>query len=157
MKIIIANGKQVFVDDEDYEYLSEMNWTTTKGGYASMTLQNNYVRTSFLMHRLIMKQPTNKQIDHIDGNRLNNQKSNLRLATNAQNQMNRKKGSGCYSIYKGVCFMKHWKLKKPWCAYIKFNGKRKHLGCFKTQKEAALAYNQAASSLFKEYAKLNPI
>ena len=93
------------------------------------------------------------QVDHIDGNGLNNQRNNLRIVTNQQNGMNQKKQRrSTTSRYKGVC----WHNKnKGWMAGIKHNRKTIYLGCYETEEEAALAYNTEATRIFGEYAKLN--
>jgi len=106
------------------------------------------------MHRLIMKNPDNLDVDHIDGDRLDNQKSNLRKATQSQNSMNQKNQSGRSSNFKGVCW--HTRDHKHQ-AYIKINQKRKHIGYFDSEIEAAKAYNAAAIKYFGEFARLNDV
>jgi len=92
-------------------------------------------------------------IDHIDGQRGNNSINNLRLATNRQNQANRKAAFG-KSIYKGVCFHK---AHKKWMAQLKNNGETEFIGYFSSQEEAALAYNKRAISIHGNFASLNVI
>ena len=93
-------------------------------------------------------------VDHIDGNGLNNQHSNLRIATRSQNLANRGSQENNTSGYKGVCWNK--KLQK-WIAKICIKGETIHIGCFIDKFEAARAYNIAAGRLFGEYAKLNEL
>jgi hypothetical protein len=93
-----------------------------------------------------------KYIDHLDGNGLNNQRSNLRFATKSENGMNRQKQENTTSIYKGVSWHKH---NRKWVAYITINGKRSHLGYFISEVDAAKVYNQKAIELFCEFANLN--
>ncbi len=109
-----------------------------------------------LLHRFILelKSTDKRVVDHINNNPLDNRKSNLRICTNKENQMNRSKSLNRTSIYKGVCW--HKKANK-WCAYIKINKKLRHLGYYEVEKEAAIGYNIAAKILFKEYAKLNEV
>lgn len=145
------------VDDEDYEYLMQRKWQVSKKNgervlYAARA--NIKGRGRMLMHREIMKIINPKiHCDHIDGDGLNNQKSNLRLVTNSQNQANNITTTGT-SIFKGVSF--HKKDKK-WRAQIQKDGIKYHLGSFNTEVEAAIRYNMAAKEMFGEYARLNII
>jgi hypothetical protein len=90
-------------------------------------------------------------IDHIDGDGLNNCRSNLRAATVAQNQQNRGKPKNNSSGFKGVGW--HKKTSK-WRAYIRVQRVQRHLGFFNTKEEAAEAYRQAAEKIHKEYANV---
>ena len=95
-----------------------------------------------------------KEIDHIDGNSLNNDINNLRMVTKSQNAMNRKSRKNSSSIYKGVCWDK---IRNKWVVHITINKKLKYLGRFINEKEAALVYNEAAIKYHGEYAKLNEV
>jgi len=108
------------------------------------------------MHREIMNPEDNFVIDHIDKDGLNNQKSNLRKATVSQNNSNRRSQVGSKSKYLGVSF---YKKTSKWVAFISYGGrnKNKHLGYHKTEKEAALAYNNAALKYHGEFANINKI
>lgn len=115
------------------------------------------------MHRMIMEKVhgdiSGYYVDHINHNSVDNRRENLRLCTMAENLRNsRKLDRSTSSRYKGVCYMISSKRKKRWIAYIEIEkGKRKYLGYFHTETEAALAYNQAASEYFGEFANLNDI
>lgn len=137
------------VDDEDYEMVKDTSWYTVKG----------YVRGRFdggqpLLHRLIMDFPEEMQVDHIDGDKLNNQKSNLRVCTNGQNQMNGGAYRNSSSKFRGVSWEK---AQGKWRADIQANKKTKHLGVFESERDAAKAYNEAAKELHGEFARLNKI
>lgn len=107
------------------------------------------------MHRIITNAPQDKQVDHINGNPLDNRKCNLRVCTQKENSRNReKRKEKTSSIYKGVCFHKR---KHKWQASITLDGKLIHLGYFKTQNEAALIYNEAAKKYHGEFAKFNKV
>lgn len=103
------------------------------------------------MHRVIMGEPRGLVVDHIDGNSLNNRRSNLRVCTVSQNHQNQRFRGGL-SRYKGVCFLK--KINK-WRANIGFDGRRMHIGCFDNEVDAAKAYDRKAGELFGEFAYLN--
>ena len=146
-QIPLTQGKFALVDDEDYEKLSQSKWNE-RG-----TRTNVYARTQggLSMHRLLMGSQGD-EIDHIDGNGLNNQKSNLRVCTRAENSRNRKLGKTNKSGYKGVS----WKTEnKKWQVAIMKDAKQIHLGYFFCLIKAAKAYDKAAKKLFGEFAKLN--
>ena len=104
------------------------------------------------MHRFIMKPKSNEYVDHINGDKLDNRKENLRICTKKENQRNQKVRKDNTSGYKGVALM----AGKYWRAYITSGGSRqKHLGNFKTKEEAARAYDEKAKEYFGEFARLN--
>lgn len=148
MKVLFLPGQQqCFVDDEDYDSLIG-KWTVNDSGYA--VRWNNNLKLNQRMHRVILDAPIGLDVDHIDGNRLNNQRSNLRIATRNMNNGNRNVRQDSISGIKGVRF-----YQNKWQARIVQNYKEIHLGRFNTAGEAARAYNQAALIYFGEFAKLN--
>lgn len=157
-EIILTQGKIAIVDDEDYAFINQWKWYCSTSGYA---VRHQYVGTvngkqkniAILMHRLINKTPKGMDTDHIDHDRLNNRKSNLRSATVAQNQMNVKLVRG-NSKFKGVTFHKR---DHYWQASINIKGKRTYLGSFKSELDAAKAYNIKALELHGEFAFLNEV
>ena len=152
-KIELTHKLFAQVDDEDFEYLNQRKWYAAKIGntwYATRCQRSDGLHIKYMMHRIIMNTPNNLIVDHIDHNGLNNQKSNLRNCTTAQNQMNklpRNKLKGVYFVVRP----NHIYIK----AGIKINGVQKHLGFFPNEKEATMAYNTAAKELFGEFANLN--
>lgn len=109
--------------------------------------------------RLLLNYHGDLQIDHIDRNRLNNHKYNLRLATPAQNLQNRDKFKTygqriTTSRYKGVTYL--WN-NKCWKSQMGYQGNVIYLGCYRTEIEAAIVYNIYASKYFGEFAKLNEL
>ena len=103
------------------------------------------------MHRLIIQAPKGLDTDHINGNRLDNRRKNLRICTHQQNIWNSVKNKYSNNDFKGVYFVKR---TNNWEAKIVRNTKRYYLGKFKTELEAANTYNLKAKELFGEYAKI---
>lgn len=157
-QIPLSKGKYALVDAADYEFLSQWGWRcfergtfyVYRSGYAGYINGKQKAKTIY-MHRLILNAPDGMEVDHINGDGLCNIRSNLRLATKSQNNMNQRKTRGV-SRFKGVA--RHKQCQK-WQAGIKINGKRINLGLFVTETEAALAYNEAAVRLHGEFARLN--
>jgi len=104
------------------------------------------------MHHDVLKVGSNTQLDHRNGNGLDNRRRNLRRATPQQNSRNQKKRTGCTSRYKGVRWFQ--RLLK-WHAYICVDYRQIHLGYFIEEKDAAKAYDRAAKRYFKGFARLN--
>lgn len=152
--ITLTNGMVAQVDDEDYERLSQHVWAYNhpKGcssGYAVTTIKTRNIG----MHRMVMGLSIGdgKTCDHADRNGLNNQKSNLRIATRAQNAMNRGPNKNNKVGLKGVQINKT-STKRPYIAVIGAGYKSYYLGSFKTAEEAAQAYQEAAKRLHGEFA-----
>jgi hypothetical protein len=145
------NKELVTIIDEDmYEQLMQYRW-----GFDGRYVYARSVATGgkkIYMQRIVNKTPKGFDTDHINGDKLDNRKANLRSVTRSQNNMNQKKQDGRSSQYKGVCWHKQ---RSKWKAEIKLNGKRKHLGVFVCEHEAAKAYNNAAKERFGEFARLN--
>ena len=131
----------------------------SSNSYLSVVLCKEGKMKSHSVHVLVAREwvpnPDNKRcVDHIDGDRHNNNHENLRYATRSENSRNMKKHSDGSSIYKGVSLDKK---SGKWRAQIYKPGSSQHLGYFTSEREAAEAYNTSASELHKEYAKLNII
>jgi hypothetical protein len=105
------------------------------------------------LHRFILDAPSALEVDHINGNGLDCRRSNLRLATHKQNLRNQAAHSGT-SRYKGVSWNRQ---RNGWDAQICLNGKNRYLGRFRTEVEAAKAYNEGARLHFGEFARLNEV
>jgi hypothetical protein len=145
-EILLTRQKVALVDDEDFERLNLCMWQAHKcfkTFYAIRSTTLNRKRIDMKMHRCIVNIPEGYECDHIDGDGLNNQKSNLRIVTHRQNMQNihcRKKSSK----YLGVC----WRERdKRWRASIEINGRGIHLGNFKSEIAAFNKYKLACEIL----------
>lgn len=142
-----GSGVSVMVDDDDYIDLKDYKWYLHPRGYAQAYIKGRMV----LMHRFIM-QPGALQVDHMDGNKCNNQRSNLRLVKHGQNIQNVPPKVNNTSGFVGVS-----KNGIYWQANIYKDGVRKFLGNFRDKNKAASAYNDAALELYGKNAYLNSI
>jgi hypothetical protein len=147
-EIVLTNGMITQVDDCDFALLSKRKWQAKQGQNTWYAVRSDHVR----MHRLILDAPSGIEVDHIDGNGLNNQRCNLRLATKDQNQHNSVIRSDNTSGLKGVHLDKR---SGSWVAQITVRGKTLHLGCFVKAKDAARRYDDKARELFGGFAKTN--
>lgn len=152
----LTKGYEAIIDAADVPLVSGVNWhATTSNGrpYAIHSIVGGvYTKPSMRqMHRIIFGSlPSDKFIDHIDCDSLNNRRENLRPATHAQNCRNRKVPTTNTSGLKGAIWMP--KLKK-WRAKIDYDGEKIHLGYFGTPEAAHAAYCKASSELHREFGR----
>lgn len=157
MKTIIAKcGAVIMVDDEDFDLVSAHKWSLNGSRYPRSYVWNKEKRHSdvLYMHRLLTGRhgvSDGLAVDHIDGNPLNNRRSNLRICTYFQNNCNKGKQPTNTSGYKGVYF--HKQMKK-WQAQIMVKGRNIYLGLFESAEEAHEVYCLAAVMLHGEFANL---
>jgi len=155
--IQLTHGHAAIVDAEDFDWLSQWNWIAHKDRHTFYAVRNTSrklgKRQFIRMHRLIINPPKGIQVDHRDGNGLNNSRSNLRYATCQQNAYNRRPQKRSKSSkYKGVSWHKG---DQKWHALIKYQQKLHFLGAYSSEYEAALAYNFAAFQYFGVFARMN--
>lgn len=157
--ILLTKGYVALIDLEDLERVSAYGWiaAVNRGGrvYAKAHPigEGKRARKKIYMHRLIVGAQPGQLVDHVSGMTLDNRRSNLRICTSSQNQMNRKATSRDRSSrYKGV----GWDKKRQcFSAGIGIDGKCIYLGLYRTDEDAARAYDAGARKYFAEYAKLN--
>jgi hypothetical protein len=160
--IFLTQDKVAVVDDMDYEWLSQWPWHARKKKskssagitkfYAARHSKNN--EPPVMMHVEIMKRAGifSSDYDHKDGDGLNNQRKNLRPCTKSQNSANRRKRNNTTSRFKGV----YWNKKAgKWRAQINPNREMKHLGLFRSEEDAARAYDKAALEIFGDFSLTN--
>jgi hypothetical protein len=155
--IYTTSGHIIHVDDVDYEMANSYDWHISHNGYAirrvRYTPSGTRKKVVYLHKEIFGPVPCGFEIDHINGDKLDDRRSNLRKATRSQNNGNTKPRTGCSSRFKGVA----WHNRGYWWAYINKDGKRHNLGYYDDEVEAAKAYNNAALELFGPFARLNPV
>jgi hypothetical protein len=152
--IPLTQGQTAIVDVADFDWLSKWNWQAhwnvrANAFYAIRHLTGG---SAILMHRLIAGTPKKQECDHWNHDTLDNRRKNLRQCTRAQNMMNerpRREGQ-----YKGV-HKRDRKKSESWRSMIRVKKKLVHLGTFRSSKDAARAYDQAAKKYFGHFACLN--
>ena len=162
--ITMKNGETILLDKEDYLKYRGMSWHTIKGYAAHMVTEQDAefwglpARKNVYMHRAVMGMVHGDKgimVDHINHDRLDNRKQNLRECTASENARNLRNNVNNKSTgYKGV----HWlcgQRRRPWQARIKLTDKMVYLGCYESAEEAARAYNEAAAEHFGSFACLN--
>lgn len=157
-------GEKLFVkayakiDDDDFELVNKYRWNLDSNGYVvTVIIADNNKKTRLPMHRLIMNMREDEKdidVDHINHDRTDNRKENLRRATRSQNNMNNSVRKNKISKYKGVMFDKY---RNKWKVRIKVDGKEIAIGRFNNEIEAARAYDIYAEKYFGEFANTNKI
>ena len=156
----IGGSVAVLISECDVPFFMSQRWYANTNQSGSHWLSGGK-RGHVYFHRAILNAPEGIEVDHINGDGWDNRRENLRLCNSSQNKMNQgkhylpkkiahPKGGYKSSVYKGV-----WWDKKGWNAKIYAHGRKEWLGRFKTDVEAALAYNEAARRLHGEFARLN--
>lgn len=162
MKEIKLSGKKGFgmstlVDDEDFEKVEKYSWCFGNGYAKSqipVKIRKDRKKWWYLHWSIIGKPSHGFEVDHINGNKLDNRRSNLRVGTISQNHANIGVSKRSTSGFKGV----YWhKASKRWGVHIKFHNERKWLGVYKTKEDGAVIYNKKAKELFGEFAYQNPV
>ena len=156
-KIRLTEGKFAIVDPDVFYRLNNFQWCAARKDqsfYAVRFLNNSNNKIGLIsMHREIMDFPAGLLVDHKNNNTLDNRRANLRLATSSQNNINRRRNkSKSLSRFVGVTFDKQ---KMRWLARIFVSRKCVFLGYFRSEFDAARAYDRAAMKYHGEFARLN--
>ena len=152
--IYLTRGQIAWVDDCDYARISAHKWTAKPADqvaekwYAFRTISQNRRKATVYLHREVMNAPQGSLVDHLDGDGLNCQRANLRLATHAQNVVNRRYSSA--SGYRGV-----HRRDQQFIAQIQVDGKIIRVRGGLDAEQAARAYDALASEFYGEFAVLN--
>lgn len=147
-KIPLTRNRVALVDDEDFEELNKHKWTSSSHGYAKRAIFGKTV----YMHREILGKVDGLEVDHKNGNGLDNRKENLRRCSRMENVRNQRCTRGGTSKYKGVSWHK---IVGMWRATIFKNGRHFQINHFKNEVDAAKAYDVTAKELYGEFARLN--
>ena len=145
----LTRGLRSLINKADLHLIADRRWCVNSGHYAISWLASGERPA---MHRVIMGVERDVQLDHKNGNGLDNRRKNLRICNHSQNQANQRKRSRASSRFKGV---HRYRNSKRWSAKIHVNGQRVHLGAFDSERKAALAYDRAATKHFGEFARPN--
>ena len=157
-QIELTQNKVALVDDEDFDWLNQWKWCvrvkSTNLFYAGRNNWYDGKSHILTMHRQIMCPTQKQEVDHINGDGLDNRRTNLRICNHSQNQKNQACPKNNKCGYKGV----HWnKSSKKWRAVIFVDGNRIHCGVYFCIKDAAKAYNEAAIKYHGKFARLNSV
>jgi hypothetical protein len=151
-KIRVSNGQFAKVDDQDYDFVSQWKWSYSNGyamrGISKWKNGKEIFHKGFKMHREILSAPIGMEVDHINGDKLDNRRSNLRIVTSRINSWNRQKlNKNNKTGYRGITFRKqrgHYVIRVG----------QKHFGHSKTIEGAIKVYDEVTKHYHKEFAQL---
>lgn len=153
LEIALTKGYVALVSAPAPISVSEYSWCALTGANGNVYAARRGPRGKLiLMHREILDAPFGLEVDHINGNTLDNCNCNLRLATHRENSYNRAAHRDGSSRFKGVSWSRD---RRKWLAKIDQGAKQKYLGLYSDEVAAALAYDQAARQMFGQFARLN--
>lgn len=150
--ISLTRGCFALIDRDDLQLVGDTNWFVDEFGYARHACMVDGSRKTALMHRVVIGAEKGVQVDHINHSKLDNRRTNLRLATRQLQQLNKRLSTANTSGFRGVSWVSSY---NKWRARIKYNGVTKSLGRFASAQEAADAYDHHAKQIFGADAWLN--
>lgn len=152
-RIKLTKGKCAIVDDDDFEFVNQWKWYAHESQKTCYYVARRDTSNRFIyLHRFLINVEQGNTVDHINGNRLDNRRSNLRICSSKENQRNRGPQKNNTSGYKGVTWNKD---KGLWQAQIMVDRHHITIGCFVSKIIAAKTYDEAARKYFGEYARTN--
>lgn len=149
LRIPLTRGRFALISWRDLEIVIKYKWCYSGPGYAQANL-GNYRRD--YMHRVILNLPKGVFVDHVNGDKLDNRRSNLRTASRSENARNRRSNRTSTSRFLGVSWCAP---RRKWKAQIAVKSKNTFIGRYDLEEDAAKAYDSRASELFGEFANLN--
>ena len=154
MELLTKKGEKFYIDEADYALVCQYVWYLSARGYITTTLQRNGRKNpcQLNLHRLLIPTDGSVDIDHINGNKLDNRRSNLRVCTHWENSCNQRKRCTNTTGFTGVSYLK---CAKKYESYIWSHCKKIHLGLFDNPIQAAKVRDQAALKYHGEFAHLN--
>lgn len=156
-RIKLSNCNEfTLVDEDDFKKYGHLKWCLSSKGYVTRKQWNKKIKVDeeIRMHRVILSAKKGTIVDHVNRNKLDNRKSNLRLVSEHQSKWNVGIGSRNKTGFKGVSFEKS---RGVYRASIMLKGKQNFIGRFPCKIQAAKEYNKFAKKLFGKYAVLNEI
>lgn len=153
-KLKLYKNLYALVDNEDYPRVASFRWHVSNRGYVVHSIRNKEVDKKILLHAFIMNTPKGMNTDHINGNKLDNRRSNLRICEHLKNSYNRRMNANNTSGFKGVMWFRE---TQKWRAVIGVGGRKISLGYFKIKEDAAEAYKLASEKYHGEFAGLRQL
>jgi hypothetical protein len=147
--ILLINGSEVQIDDEDFPEISKYRWRISKSNKTKTYIKGGPC-SAIYMHRFIMQANDGFDVDHIDGDTFNNKRSNLRICIHSDNLCNSRRRSDNKSGHRGIGYDKKG---DRWVAETTYRGSRIRIGRYKTKEEAVAKYEEYARELFGVFYK----
>jgi len=148
-EINLRDGRVCLVDEADLPLLRKFKWWSAEGAYTHYAVTIGPDGRQTMMHSMLL--PHASEVDHANGNGLDNRRSNIRACSHAENMRNRRKNINAKSRFKGV-----WPARNgKWRAMIEQSGEKLVLGTFQSEAQAAAQYDRAARLFFGKFARTN--